>query len=450
MTWPSIKFPDTIRKTAVGRKNQILSADIQPVGRFPVVDQGQAFIAGYSDAEARVIRDDLPLVIFGDHTRCLKYVDFPFILGADGTKVLKPKEDLFDEKFFYYALLNLDIPNRGYNRHFTVLKGKTVPRPERDEQRKIAGVLGVVQRSMEQQERLSALAAELKKALLHRLFTHGMRGESQKQSEIGSVPESWEESALEQVGDVVYGIQAAVAANLKPIGTKILTNKNITLEGQIVLSSINYFVLKTKRHHDTVLKKGDLLFNWRSGSKEHVGKTAYFDLDGEFTHSSFILRIRPQDEVTGRYLFYYLNFLRESGYFVKAQTFSINAKFNKSAINRLPMYLPREDERREIVTILDAVTKKIALLQTKRSLLEDLFRTMLHLLMNAQIRVHDLDLSELETTTYDICRDRNISEEITPCPHPANTKPSNPVFLLTRRKSAGRSCRERKRRDGGV
>jgi type I restriction enzyme S subunit len=225
--------------------------------------------------------------------------------------------------------------------------------PPLPEQRKISAVLGLVQRAMEQQEQLLALTAELKKTLLHQLFTHGLRGEPQKQTEIGLVPESWEQRPLEQAGEVVYGIQAAVASNLKPVGTKILTNKNITLDGKIVVDAINYFVLKTKRHHEAMLKKGDLLFNWRSGSKEHVGKTAYFDLDGEFTHSSFILRIRPNDEVTGRYLFYYLNFLRESGYFVKAQTFSINAKFNKSAINRLPTYLPGEEERRDIVAALD-------------------------------------------------------------------------------------------------
>jgi type I restriction enzyme S subunit len=268
--------------------------------------------------------------------------------------------------------------------------------PQTYEQRKIAGVLGVVQRAMEQQDRLLALTAELKKTLLHQLFTAGLRGETQKETDLGPMPASWEERALEEAGDVVYGIQAAVAANLKPIGTKILTNKNIKLNGELVLDSINYFVLKTKRHHETVLKKGDLLFNWRSGSKEHVGKTAQFDLDGEFTHSSFILRIRPHDDVTGRYLFYYLNFLRESGYFVKSQTFSVNAKFNKSAINRLPTYLPGEDERREIVTTLDAVAKKIAGEQVKKKLLEELFRTLLHQLMTAQIRVHDLDLDILE------------------------------------------------------
>jgi type I restriction enzyme S subunit len=258
-------------------------------------------------------------------------------------------------------------------------------------------VLGLVQRGMEQQERLIALTTDLKKALLHQLFTAGLRGEPQKQTEIGPVPQSWEKRPLEQAGDVVYGIQAAVASNLKPVGTKILTNKNITLDGRITLEKINYFVLKTPRHHATVLRKGDLLFNWRSDSKEHVGETAYFDLDGEFTHSSFILRIRPHDEVSGRYLFYYLNFLRESAYFVKTQTFAVNAKFNKSAINRLPTYLPREDERQEIVTALDAVSAKLKTLQAKHAVLADLFRTLLHQLMMAQIRLNDLEFRELKT-----------------------------------------------------
>ena len=73
-----------------------------------------------------------------------------------------------------------------------MLGAKLIPLPPLDEQRKIAGVLGVVQRAMEQQERLIALTTELKKALLHQLFTQGLRGEPQKQTEIGPVPESWE------------------------------------------------------------------------------------------------------------------------------------------------------------------------------------------------------------------------------------------------------------------
>jgi len=328
-------------------------------------------------------------------------------INQDLTGVLiDPK--LYDVRFIAYQLRSEQIQKivSANKRGATIqgitrdnLKEITISIPPLTEQLKIASVLEAIQRAIEQQERLLALTSELKKTLMQKLFTEGLRGEPQKETEIGPVPESWEESTLEQAGEVVYGIQAAVAANLKPIGTKILTNKNITLDGRINLDSINYFVLKTKRHQETVLKKGDLLFNWRSGSKEHVGKTAYFDLDGEFTHSSFILRIRPHDEVTGKYLFYYLNFLRESGYFVKAQTFSVNAKFNKSAINQLPTYLPNREDRRDIVTTIDAIIKRITTLQVKKKLLEELFRTLLHQLMTAQIRVHDLDLPEIETTT---------------------------------------------------
>src|ERR1700748_1007664 len=119
-----------------------------------------------------------------------------------------------------------------------------------------------------------ALTAELKKALMHKFFTEGTRGESLKQTEIGPVPKSWKIIPLEQAGEVVYGIQAAGANNTKPVGTPILTNKNIGLDGEFILEKQSYFEMTTARHRKSMLQRGDILFNWRSGSKEHVGKTA--------------------------------------------------------------------------------------------------------------------------------------------------------------------------------
>jgi type I restriction enzyme, S subunit len=69
--WQTCAVPDSFVKNKAGRQNQIPAKDISEVGRFPVVDQGQKFVAGYCDDESRVIDFDLPLIIFGDHTRCL-------------------------------------------------------------------------------------------------------------------------------------------------------------------------------------------------------------------------------------------------------------------------------------------------------------------------------------------------------------------------------------------
>ena len=265
--------------------------------------------------------------------------------------------------------------------------------PPLPEQKKIAHILSTVQRAIEAQERIIQTTTELKKTLMHKLFTEGLRNEPQKQTEIGSVPESWEVVELETTGDVIYGIQAAVASNLAPVGTPILTNKNITLDGGFDLEKLNYFELTSKRHIATILRKGDLLFNWRSGSKYHVGKTAYFDLDGEWVHSSFILRIRPDQKINGRYLFYYFNHLREAEFFVKLQTYAINAKFNKSAVNAIPTVVPSRDEQDEVVNILDSAQRKIDFVKQRHRALQDLFRTLLHELMTAKIRVQNFELS---------------------------------------------------------
>ncbi|MCD6295671.1 MAG: restriction endonuclease subunit S [Deltaproteobacteria bacterium] len=297
------------------------------------------------------------------------------------------------------------IPNLSRSR----LAELPFPKPPLPEQKKIAYVLSTVQKAIEQQEGIIQLTTELKKALMHKLFTEGTRGEPQKQTEIGPVPENWDILRLEQTGDIIYGIQASVANNFEPIGTKILTNKNITLEGGFNLEKVNYFELTTKRHKATVLKKGDLLFNWRSGSKQHVGKTAYFDLEGEYTHSSFILRIRPKREVNGRYLYHYLNWLHESGYFVRLQTYAVNAKFNKSAVNNMPTAFPSRKEQDTIADTLDFTISKIENHKRTKQALKDLFRTLLHQLMTAKICVNDIDFKELKNVPKTMAKNSSTS-----------------------------------------
>lgn len=109
-------------------------------GVHPIIDQGQEYIAGYSN-ESDELYTDVPAIIFGDHTRIIKYVDRPCFLGADGVKLLKAKDANSNYKYLFYALCHAQIPNTGYNRHFKWLKEVEIKLPSQTEQQHIADVL---------------------------------------------------------------------------------------------------------------------------------------------------------------------------------------------------------------------------------------------------------------------------------------------------------------------
>ena len=109
-------------------------------GEIPVVDQGRRLVAGFVNDRSRVCNAKPPVIIFGDHTRAIKYVDFEFAMGADGTKVLVPKVES-DTKYLYYALSAIEIPSAGYSRHYKFLKETLIPLPPLAEQKRIAGIL---------------------------------------------------------------------------------------------------------------------------------------------------------------------------------------------------------------------------------------------------------------------------------------------------------------------
>ena len=105
-------------------------------GMYPIIDQGQSQVAGYT-SETEGLFTDIPAIIFGDHTRIIKYVDTPCFLGADGVKLLKAKDPTANYKYLYYALCNADIPNTGYNRHFKWLKEIEIAECSTEEQNSI-------------------------------------------------------------------------------------------------------------------------------------------------------------------------------------------------------------------------------------------------------------------------------------------------------------------------
>ena len=132
--WKELTFSKCVN--IVGIKHKIKRKDYLKNGKYPVIDQSYNFISGYSSNQNILINIKKPVIIFGDHTRCFKFVDFDFIAGADGIKILEPKE-FFNEKLFYYFCLSLNIPNRGYSRHYKFLTKIKMRIPPIEEQKRI-------------------------------------------------------------------------------------------------------------------------------------------------------------------------------------------------------------------------------------------------------------------------------------------------------------------------
>lgn len=170
--WEVAAFEDAFVGTA--RAPKVKRSDYRPVGRVPVIDQGKDFIAGFVD-NVEPYQGTLPVIVFGDHTRIFKFVDFPFVVGADGTKVLIPNYNLFEPRFLFYALTRVDLPSRGYNRHFHLLREVSLPCPPLHEQRKIVCILQAVDRKIEAEKQRMAALDVLFKTLLHLLMTGRMR-----------------------------------------------------------------------------------------------------------------------------------------------------------------------------------------------------------------------------------------------------------------------------------
>jgi len=136
--WERRPFEECIGKVTYTRK--LLRTDFLAEGRYPIVSQEDDFISGYWDDEADVFRIGKPVVLFGDHTKVLKYVDFDFVLGADGIKILEPRSFL-SPKFFYYQLQAANLGSLGYARHYRLLKELEIAFPPLSEQQRIVAIL---------------------------------------------------------------------------------------------------------------------------------------------------------------------------------------------------------------------------------------------------------------------------------------------------------------------
>lgn len=149
--------------------NKVKKEDYLEDGLYPIIDQGQKQISGYRNT-ADGLYENIPAIIFGDHTRVIKYIDTPFFLGAEGVKILKSKRKDVSYKYLYYFFTKNEVPNTGYNRHFKWLKELSIPLPPLETQKQIAKTLDTASELLTMRKQQLAELDNLIKSIFNEMF----------------------------------------------------------------------------------------------------------------------------------------------------------------------------------------------------------------------------------------------------------------------------------------
>lgn len=300
-----------------------------PTGDYPVVDQGKVLIAGYVDDKTRLCGNGRPAIVFGDHTRCVKYVGFPFCMGADGVKVLRPKIEA-DLKYLYYFLNQLEIPNAGYDRHYKYLKRTEVILQPLPEQRRIAVILDQADALRVKRREALAQLDSLTQSIFIEMF-----GDAQVD------PNRWQKVAFDEIVKesrigLVRGSQELDSGHPFPY----LRMNAITRQGGLKIEGALFAKASAEELNIYKLRRDDFLFNTRN-SRELVGKTALFRSDDLCLFNNNLLRVRFTESAHPEYVIaaFKTQFIKNELEIRKSGTTNVFAVYYKD-LKTLPMPLP--------------------------------------------------------------------------------------------------------------
>ena len=328
-------------KTKYGTK--IKTSEYKEIGKYAIIDQGQEEIAGYTDLEKGVF-EDVPAIIFGDHTRVIKYVRDPFFLGADGVKILKCKELNVNYKYLYYALKNAKIPNTGYNRHFKWLKQIQIEYPSIDKQEKIVKILDKVVMVIEDRRKEIQELDKLIKARFVEMF-----GDEKNSKD-------WTIVHIEDVADVQVGVVIKPSQYYTDENNGIRAFRSLNVgEGFIKDSDWVYFTIEGHRKNSkSILKENDLLIV-RSGAP---GTACVVNKDYVGCNAIDIIIVHPDcEKVNPYYLCTFTNMPHGKKQIVKGTGGAAQQHFNVGKYNKMHLMLPPKELQDEFVKFLEQVNK---------------------------------------------------------------------------------------------
>ena len=310
-----------------------------------------------------------------------------------------PKNRILKE-FLFYILPIIDFSNY----YDSAIKGKTlnkskikkllIPLPPLSEQKKIAYILSIVQEAKEKTEDVIKATKELKKSMMNHLFTYGPVSLEEaekvplKETEIGLMPQEWEMNTFGNVGTFQYGYTES--ANKKEVGPKFLRITDINLDTNIInWATVPYCKIEEDRFAYYSLNEGDILIA-RIGAT--TGKTCIIKNPPKSVFASYLIRfISNRDIIDPNFLFYYTEDYKYWRQIDAGKEGKLKKGVSSSQLKKFLLPVPSLLTQKKIASILSAIDQKIEAEESKKKALEDLFKSLLHNLMTAKIRVNHLE-----------------------------------------------------------
>jgi type I restriction enzyme S subunit len=369
--WRALDFTNCIDKviyTSKIQRNKFLSE-----GVYPVVSQEEDLINGYWNDENDVFKILKPVIVFGDHTKVIKYIDFNFVLGADGVKLLQPKDFLFP-RFFYYQLQALRLDTLGYARHFRLLKEVSIKYPPLAEQKRIVAILdeafAAIAKARENAEKNLANAREVFESYLNGVFSNP-RGK-------------WQTVTLSELStEITDGDHLPPPKAVE--GVPFITISNINKHtNQIDFTNTFHVPIKyyESLKHNKKPQKGDVLYTV-TGS---YGIPVLINNDFQFCFQRHIGLIRPNSKLNSKLLYYWIRSSQAKEQAKASSTGTAQKTVSLKSLRNFIIPLMSIKIQHAIVAKLDALftetkrleeiyRKKIAALdELKKSILDEAFK----------------------------------------------------------------------------
>ncbi len=355
--WLAKPFEDCIEKVTYTAKIQ--RKDFLDEGEFPIVSQEESFINGYWNDGADVFSVTTPIVIFGDHTKVLKFVDFDFVLGADGVKLLPPKGFLLP-RFFYYQLQSVNLDSLGYARHYKLLRELELRYPPLPEQQRIVTLLD------EAFDGIATAKAHAEKNLQNAwaLFA------SHVQSVFNRTGNGWTTKKLNQISQ-----------NLD--SKRIPITKSDRKSGEYRYYGASGIV----DYVDGYIFDGGTLLVSEDGANLLARSTPIaFSVSGRYWVNNHAHILKFESMATQRCVEFYLESIPLDDYITGAA----QPKLNQQALNSIPISIPDTiDEQQKVVDEIEALSEQTerleSIYQQKLTALDELKKSLLHRAFNGDL-----------------------------------------------------------------